>query len=146
VILLKLPFGTNTFILTCVCVEYETGISSWHIWIDNHTEMIVLPLFQFATRLIHRTHIKLRFIMNSNTLICIWILVFTIDIFEVSTRRKCVLWLYFIWIYFYWTPNNRKSLVHISWNEMEGCEKRASKPPQNAKNNLQMKNKIHVHN
>jgi len=34
-----------------VYVEYETSISSWHIWNDDRTKMIVFILFLFATQL-----------------------------------------------------------------------------------------------
>ena len=34
-----------------VYVEYETSISSWHIWNDDPNKMIALTLFQLATQL-----------------------------------------------------------------------------------------------
>ena len=67
---------------------------------------------------------KLWFIMNSDTLICVWIFVFTNGIFEVSTPRKWGLWLYFSTIHDYWTPSTWNYLVHTLWGEMERCEKR----------------------
>jgi hypothetical protein len=39
------------FTLTYIYAEYETSVSSWHIWNDDSTKMIVLPIFQLATRL-----------------------------------------------------------------------------------------------
>ena len=73
-------------------------------------------------RVIFRNHIKLRFIMNSDTLICIWILVFLIGLFEVSTQRKLSFCLYSSSIHDYWPPNTRNSLVHNSWSVMERCK------------------------
>ena len=37
------------FKLSFFYVEYETRISSWDVWNDNRTKIIVLPLFQLAT-------------------------------------------------------------------------------------------------
>ena len=61
--------------------------------------------------------------MNSDALICLWILVFPIGIIELSTSRKWYFWLYFSFLHDYWTPSNWKSLVHTSWGEMERCDK-----------------------
>ena len=41
-------------------VEYETSISSWHIWNDDRNKMIVLPLFQITKRLNpQNTHVNI---------------------------------------------------------------------------------------
>ena len=63
--------------------------------------------------------------MNSETLICIWILAFPIGIIQVSTPRKWSFLLYFSSFDDYWHPTTLISLVHNSLGEMEWCEKRA---------------------
>jgi hypothetical protein len=68
---------------------------------------------------------KLSLLMNSNTLICLWIFVFPIGIIEDSTSRKCCFWIYFRSLHDYWPPNTWNSLVHTSLGEIERCEKRA---------------------
>jgi hypothetical protein len=68
---------------------------------------------------------KLNLLMNSDTLICIRLLVFRIGIFEVSTIRKWIFLLYFSSLHDYWTPTTWNSLVYTSWVEMDRCEKRA---------------------
>jgi len=65
------------------------------------------------------------FLMKSDTLICLRILVFPIGIIEVSTSRKYSFWLYFSSLHDYWPPSTWNSLVHTAWGEMERCEKRA---------------------
>ena len=67
---------------------------------------------------------KLGLLMNFDTLICIWILVFPIGIIEVSTERMNFL-LYFSSLQDYWFPSTCISLVHTSFVEKERCEKRA---------------------
>jgi hypothetical protein len=68
---------------------------------------------------------KLSLLMNTGTLICLWILVITIGIIEVSTSRKCCFWLYFISLHDYWPPSTWSRLVHTSWGKRKRCEKRA---------------------
>ena len=68
---------------------------------------------------------KLKLLMNSDTLICLWLLVFPIGIIEVSTSRKCCFWLYFSSLQDYWPPSTWNLLVHTSWGETERREKRA---------------------
>jgi len=63
--------------------------------------------------------------MNCDTLNFIWIPLFPIGIFEVSTTRKWRFCLYFCSIHDYCYPNTRNSLLHYSWGETESCEKRA---------------------
>ena len=105
--------------------DYEIRIFSWHIWNDNLTKMIVLPLFQFATRLnsqnsyeteIHNEFSHINLYKNSGN--SNWHT-------EVSTHRNWSICLYFSSINHYWPPNTRKSLVQTSWIEMERCKKRA---------------------
>ena len=67
---------------------------------------------------------KLCLIMNTFSLISLWILVFPIGIIEISTSSKRFL-NYFSSLHHYWPPSSWKSLVHTSWGEMERCEKRA---------------------
>jgi len=68
---------------------------------------------------------KLSLLIDSNTLISLWILVFPIGIIEVSTSRKCSFWLHFSYLHHYWPPSTWNPLVHSSWGKMERCEKRA---------------------
>ena len=74
---------------------------------------------------IHRTQMKLSLLMNSDTLICIWILVFPNGIIEFSTLKKWIFLLYSSSLHYYWPPSNWNSLEHTAWVEMERCEKRA---------------------
>ena len=67
---------------------------------------------------------ELILLMNSDTLICLWKLVFPIGIIEDSTSLKCCFWLYFSSLHDYWPPSTWNVLVHTSWCEMERCEKR----------------------
>ena len=68
---------------------------------------------------------KLSLLINSDTLICIWILVLPIFISEVSTPRNCSFCLYFSSLHNYWPPITWNPLVHTSFSEMEQCEERA---------------------
>jgi hypothetical protein len=70
---------------------------------------------------------KLCLIMNCDTLICLWILVFPIGIIEYTTSPKRCFWLYFSFLHDYWPPSYWNTLVHTSWGEMDRCEKRAFK-------------------
>jgi len=94
------------------------------IWNDDRTKMIVLPSFKLATRLNSQTQMKKCLLMNSYTLICLWISVFPFGIIEVSTSRNCF-WLYFSSLHDFWPPSIWNPLVHTSWGKMERCEKRA---------------------
>ena len=68
---------------------------------------------------------KLSLLMNTYTLICLWILVFPTGIIDVSNSRKCCFSLYLSSLHDYWPRVTWNSLVHTSWGEMERCEKRA---------------------
>jgi hypothetical protein len=92
------------------------------IWNDDRTKIIVLPSFQLATRLNSQNRNETILLMNSYTLICIWILVLPIGIIQVSTPRKWRFLLYFSSLHDYWPPSTWNSLVHTSSGEMEGCE------------------------
>ena len=58
------------------------------IWEDERSKIIFLPSFQFVTRLNSQTRNERSLSMDSDTLICIWILAFPIGIIQVSTTRK----------------------------------------------------------
>ena len=68
---------------------------------------------------------KLRFVIKSDTLICIWILVFPIGIIEFTTPRKWSFWHFIGTLNDYWPPSAWNVLVDNSWGEKEGFEKRA---------------------
>jgi hypothetical protein len=112
------------FTFTFVDLEYETSVSIWEF------EMIIELKWSFCLHLcslhdlIHRTQMKLRLLIKSVTLICLWKLVFPVGIIEISTTRKTFL-LFFRSLHDYWPPNKWNVLVNTSWGEMERCEKRA---------------------
>ena len=118
----KLFFGTDMFTLTYVYVDYEISISSWRIWNDEHTKMIILDLFQFATRLNSQNpfkteiHNELRHInLYMNTGISNW------HIWSIDHTKMRVLHLFqFDARLLSW--KRRNSLVHNLWSEMERCE------------------------
>jgi len=111
------------FTLTLVGLEYETSVSI------SDFEMMIYLNDSFAFISVRYTikfsaQMKLSLLMNSDTLICLWILVFPIGKIEVSTSRKCCFLIYFSSLHDYWPPSTCTSLVHTSWGEMERCEKR----------------------
>ena len=65
------------------------------IWNDERTKIIFLLSFQLVTRLNSQNRIEISFIMDYDTFICIWILVFPIGIIQVSNPRKWSFLLYF---------------------------------------------------
>ena len=91
---------------------------------DERSEIILLLTFQLVTRLNSQNRNETCLLMNSVTLICIWLLAFPIRIIQVSSPRKWIFLLYFISFHDYWPPTTLISLVHNS-GEMEWCEKRA---------------------
>ena len=95
------------------------------IWNVERTKIIFLSSFQLVTRLNSQNRNETSLLMNSDTLICIWVLAFPIDIIQVSTPRKWSFLLYFSSLHDYWPPTPLISLVHNSLGEMEWCEKRA---------------------
>ena len=113
------------FTLTFVDLEKETSISFWGIWEDERTKIIFLPSFQLVTRLYSQNRNETNLLINSDTLICIWILAFPIGIIQVSTQRKWSFLLYFRSFHDYWPPTTLISLVHNSLCKMEWCENRA---------------------
>ena len=66
---------------------------------------------------------KLSLLMYSESLFCIWILVFPIGIIEVTTPRDWSFWLHNCSSHDSWPPSTWNSLEHKTWGEMEGCEK-----------------------
>ena len=68
----------------------------FYLWIreDECSKIIFLPSFQLVTRLNSQNRNETSLLMNSDTLICIWILEFPIGIIPVSTPRKWIF--YFI--------------------------------------------------
>ena len=96
------------------------------IWNANRTKIIIiLPSLQLVTRINSENRNELILLMYSDTLFCIWILVFPIGIIEVSTQQIWRFFLYFSSLHDFWPPSTWQSLVHTSWYEMEGWEKRA---------------------
>ena len=89
------------------------------------SKIIFLHSFQLVTLLNSKNRNETSLLMNSNTLICIWILAFPIGIILVSTPQKWSFLLYFCSLHDYWPPTTLISLVHYSLVEMEWCEKRA---------------------
>ena len=94
------------------------------IWEDERSKIIFLPSFQLVTRLNSQNRNETRLLMNSDTLICIWILAFPIGLIQVSTPRK-KFFLYFSSLHDYWAPTTLISLVHNSLGETEWWEKLA---------------------
>ena len=81
--------------------------------------IVVLPSFQFPTRLNSQNTKETTFVMNSDTLICIWILVFPIGIIEVSTPRNWNILFYFSSLHDYRHPTTWNPVVHTTLVEME---------------------------
>ena len=73
-------------------------------WNEERTKIIFLPSFQLVTRLNSQNRNETSLLMNSDTLICIWILAFQIGIFQVSTPRKWRFLFYFNSLHDYWPP------------------------------------------
>ena len=97
---------------------------SWGIREDELSKIIFFPSFQLVTRLNSQNRNETSLLMNSDTLIFIWILAFPIGIIQVSTSRKWSFLFYFSSLHDYWPPTTLISLVHNSLGEMEWCEKR----------------------
>ena len=84
------------------------------IWEDERTKIIFLPSFQLVTRLNSQNRNETSLLINSDSLICMWILAFPIGIIQVSTPRKWSFLLYFSSFHDYWHPTTLFSLVHTS--------------------------------
>ena len=113
------------FTLTFVDLENETSNSIWEFEQMNVLKKIFLHSFQLVTRLNSQNRNETILLMNSDTLICIWILAFPIGIILVSTSQKWSFLLHFSSLHDYWPPIILISLVHNSLGEMEWCEKSA---------------------
>ena len=81
------------------------------IWEDERSKIIFLTFFQLVTRLNSQNRNETSLLMNSDTLICIWILTFPISIIQVSTPRKWSILLYFSSLHDYLPPTTFISLV-----------------------------------
>ena len=128
-----------------VNVVFDFFFCSLNLWNDERTKIIFLTTFQLVTGLNSENRNETCLLMNSDTLICIWILEFPIGIIQVSHPRKWIFLFYFSSLHDYWPPTTLNSLVHNSLGVMEWCEKRFSSS-QNAKNESQLKHKIQVRN
>ena len=79
------------------------------IWEDERSKILLLPSFQLVTRLNSQNRNETILLMNSDTLICIWILAIPIAIILVSTPRK---WsFYFISVPYTITEHNQFNLI-----------------------------------
>jgi hypothetical protein len=87
--------------------------------------ILVLPSIQLPTRLNSQNTKESVFINELDNLICVWILVFSICIIEVSSPLICSFWLYFSSLHDYWPPTTWNAIVHTSLGKMVWCEKRA---------------------
>jgi hypothetical protein len=86
----KLLFGTDKITFDIRLRWIWKQYFQLHIWNDNHTKMIVLPLFQFATRLNSQNPYETEIHNDHRPLNCIRIPVSPICLFEVSTTRNWV--------------------------------------------------------
>ena len=89
------------------------------IWEDERSKIILLHTFQLVTRLHSQNRNESSLLMNSDTLIFIWILANPIGIIQVSTPRKWSFLLYFNSLYDYWPQTTLIALVQSSLCEME---------------------------
>ena len=103
------------------------------IWNDERTKLIGFPSFQFATRLNSQNRNETVFIINADTLICIWILVFPIGIIQLSNPRKLSFLLYFSSLNEYWQPSTWTSLYipRAKWNDVKNMLFSSSKCERN---------------
>jgi len=95
------------------------------IWNGERTKIIVLPLFQFVTRINSQNRNETEFI---NVL---WLIILYMNIGIPNWHnwnfdpRIWSFFLYFSSLLDFWHPSTWNTLVHTSWGEMERCEKRA---------------------
>jgi hypothetical protein len=87
---------------------------------------------------------KLCFIMKSDALICIWILLIPNDIYEVSTPRDWSFWIHIISLHDYWPRITWNSLQHKTWGEKGEMWITCLSVPQNVKKGNQLKHKNQV--
>ena len=79
---------------------------------DERSKIIFLPSFKLVTPFSSLYRKETYLLMNSDTLIWIWILAFPIGIIQVSTPRKWIFLLSFSSLHDYWPPTTLNSLVH----------------------------------
>ena len=103
-----------------------------------------MPSFQFGTRLNSKNRNETSLLMNTDTLICIWILAFPIGIIQISTTRKWRYLLYFSSLHDYKPPTTLISLVHNSFDQNGVMWKTCFTASQNAKNESQLNHKNQV--
>ena len=72
------------------------------IWEDERSKIIFTPSFQLVTRLNSQNRNETSLLVNTDTLICIWILTFLNWIIQVSSPRKWIFLLYFSSLHDYW--------------------------------------------
>jgi len=82
---------------------------------DERSKIIFLPSFQLVTRLNTENRNETSLLMNSDTLICIWIIAVPIGIIQDSTPGKRNFLLYFSSLHDYWPPTTLISLVETPW-------------------------------
>ena len=82
----KLLLGKDMFTLTFVDWKWNQYFYLG-IWEDERSKIIFVPSFQLVIRLNSQKRNETSLLMNSDTLICIWILAFPIGIIQVSTPR-----------------------------------------------------------
>jgi len=95
------------------------------IWEDVRSKVISLPSFHLVTRINSQKRNETNLLMNSDTLICIWIFAIPIGIIQFSTPRKWIFLLYFSSLHDYWPATTLISLVVNSLGEIEWFEKRS---------------------
>ena len=81
------------------------------IWEDEHSKKYFC-FFLLVSRWNSQKRNETNLLMNSDTLICIWILAFPIGIIQVSTPRKWIFLLSFNSLHDTWPPTTLISLVH----------------------------------
>ena len=90
---LKIPstplLGIDMFTLTLVDLEYEASCFYLGIWNVDRIKWLFCLHFISLHDLIHKTQMKLSLLLNYDTLICLWIFIYSIGIFEVTTSRNC---------------------------------------------------------
>ena len=94
------------------------------IWNDERTKIIVLPSFQFVTRINSQNRNETEFING------LWHIILYMNVgisnwhnWSFDPRIWSFL-LYFSTLLDFWPPSTWKYLVHTAWCEMERCENR----------------------
>jgi len=116
------------------------------IWYVDNTKIKVLSSFHFATRLNSRRDMKLILLMNSETLIDIWILVIPNGIIEVSIIWNCLFFTLFQFLSWLLTSYHLQ-LFCIYFVVRKGAMwKTCFSAPRNAKKENQLKHKNQARN